>query len=837
MAEPAELNPIVFFDITLGGEKLGRIKMELFKDVVPKTAENFRQFCTGETKNPRGQPQGYKGSKFHRVIKGFMIQGGDFVNGNGTGSRTIYGVDKFADENFTLKNDKPGLLSMANSGPHTNGCQFFIITAKTGTPHLDGKHVVFGQVIEGMDVVTKIENTRTLSNPEGKPMQDVSIAQYVISRSSLTTMVSLASTERATGIIAPSAGGSGSLKRKQPDTHFETEHLPSSQIKRRRVTFDPEVDVRILSDVNEKSLELVGEEVRRALEKHASDDNGGYDHIRSLLTYKPTSVDAPLTALLQKYVIALTNNVPSLDQKCNGLVHAIIECSWIARNEQFVRSYQHLLRSLLSVHPGYTKSVLGMLVNMFLELPSPAIRQQDDPQILRTRLQARVHETLKCILRQSSMTNTFLAPILQFRFPFPTDTTKSHVNYIKNILRVSEYCPELKGQILSLVMDKLVKIDVQIQVDMDELEDDIEDQIVDDMGSDVEDDEEDSDNESVSSEESLDADERHIRELRDSVTKLDAIMDLLFSHYDSILEKGDLFEIDLTFESLCSQFASIILPTYRSRHTQFILFHFCQTSPDLMERFAGCCSHLAFDQRRPHILRVAAAAYLASFIARGAHVSGPVVRDVFDLLCVHLENLRAAQEPTCKAPDLRRYGTYYAISQALLYAFCFRWRDLIVTPDGTPLTDEQLIYQETDFTWHNSIQDTLRRNIFSKLNPLKICAPTITAQFARIAHHLRFLYVFPLLETNKRIRLARNAGSAYTDGLGARETALTMKKGEEAFMLDAYFPFDPYVLPRSKRWLSQDYVQWKPIPGMEPIGGVAADDDDDDEDDDDEDNE
>ncbi|KAH9873403.1 Peptidyl-prolyl cis-trans isomerase H [Plenodomus lingam] len=203
MAEPAEENPIVFFDITLGvqqtnkptkpttrltlgyaqtdrfpaGEKLGRIKFELFQNVVPKTAENFRQFCTGETKNSRGQPQGYKGSKFHRVIKGFMIQGGDFINNNGTGSRTIWGTEKFADENFTLPHDKPGLLSMANSGPNTNGCQFFIITAKNGTPHLNGKHVVFGKVIEGMDVVTKIENTRTVSNPEGKPMQDVTIAQ------------------------------------------------------------------------------------------------------------------------------------------------------------------------------------------------------------------------------------------------------------------------------------------------------------------------------------------------------------------------------------------------------------------------------------------------------------------------------------------------------------------------------------------------------------------------------------------------------------------------------------------------------------------------------------
>lgn len=172
MADSKPPNPVVFFDIALGGQPLGRIKMELFANVVPRTAENFRQFCTGETKNPQGQPQGYKGSKFHRVIKDFMIQGGDFIKGDGTGSATIYGTQKFADENFIMKHDSPGVLSMANSGPNTNGCQFFITT--TPTPFLDNKHVVFGKVIDGMDVVRMIENTRTTRD---KPNQDVVIVQ------------------------------------------------------------------------------------------------------------------------------------------------------------------------------------------------------------------------------------------------------------------------------------------------------------------------------------------------------------------------------------------------------------------------------------------------------------------------------------------------------------------------------------------------------------------------------------------------------------------------------------------------------------------------------------
>jgi len=157
--------PNCYFDVTANDKPLGRIEFKLYDDVTPLTCDNFRQLCL----KPPGQ--GYKGSKFHRVIPQFMLQGGDFTKGNGTGGRSIYG-EKFKDENFRLLHDKPGLLSMANAGPNTNGSQFFITTVETSW--LDGKHVVFGEVVGGFNEVVKVVESKGSAN--GTPSATIVIA-------------------------------------------------------------------------------------------------------------------------------------------------------------------------------------------------------------------------------------------------------------------------------------------------------------------------------------------------------------------------------------------------------------------------------------------------------------------------------------------------------------------------------------------------------------------------------------------------------------------------------------------------------------------------------------
>ena len=424
-----------------------------------------------------------------------------------------------------------------------------------------------------------------------------------------------------------------------------------------------------------------------------------------------------------------------------------------------------------------------------------------------------------------------LASVLDSNFPGPSSTKRAHVRYVHNLLAIIDYAPELRCDIYALITDRVVKIDVQVQIDIAGLADEAGDGIVRDISqsreevmdaSDGEDSEEDSDDE----DEGLVSESQKEKRITANIEKLDLMLDILFETYDALF--SDPKQSTIGLDTLLAQFNSIILPTYRSRHTQFLLFHFAQSTPELVDIFIGILLRTAFDKSCAAIIRQASTAYLASFVARGKHVSTSIVRDVFDYISEQLSHLRAQYVPGCRGPDPRRYSLYYALVQALLYIFCFRWRDLTITPEDSITPSPPLLPYGADPdeeekqhpTFLPGIRDALSQNVLSKLNPLRVCASVIAEQFASMAYHLGVMYVYALLESNKRVPLAPIISA------DRRETALTRKKGDEWQRLDGYFPFDPYRLPRSKRWVEGDYREWTNPPGMNDEDGSESEEED-----------
>ena len=438
---------------------------------------------------------------------------------------------------------------------------------------------------------------------------------------------------------------------------------------------------------------------------------------------------------------------------------------------------------------------------------------------------------MRYILRLIPSASRTLSTILAKTFPHESDSRRLHSYYVRNLLKLITYAPELRPEILALITERLVKIDVQVQIDLEDLAEDVGEGVIQDVpgiksySEDDLDSSESSDDESVTSDHTEDAEAKRSEGITRKVEKMDLILDLLFEHYTDIISRDPTQGHFEALNILLSQFITILLPTHRSRHTQFLLFHFAQLSPTLIDTFVGTCVQITFDKIQPAIVRQAAAAYLASFVARGTHVPSNIVRDVFDFIGVELETLRSEYEPTCKGPNLRRYSSFYSLVQALMYIFCFRWRDLEYSSSEDFDEDEDPPSYGDEHQWKSGVKEMLSQNIFSKLNPLKVCSPAIVNEFARVANHLGIVYVFHLLETNKRIQLTQYAGpTAYGNSHGhvERETALSARKDDSHQHLDEYFPFDPYHLPLSRRWIEGDYREWSGIPGLDDDQGSES---------------
>ncbi|KAL2694203.1 hypothetical protein Neosp_000777 [[Neocosmospora] mangrovei] len=613
---------------------------------------------------------------------------------------------------------------------------------------------------------------------------------------------------------------------------------PESPTKRRKVFFD---DIRnVTYEVGRRTMDEVKLEVRTALEEHLRGNDGQYDTLKELFAsdkqrYLPPVVGEEDDTLkpheLQVYVMALTGCIPILkDKACNGLVKTILKCSWLGRDDDFVKVFTHFLAALVSAQGSYLSPVLAMMVGKFSDSRPSVWSVPDFPEVSRETMRDRLHGTLQYLLQMFPSAVPVLENLLGSNFPFPDQSMRVHMAYVDNLLRIKKYVPLLRDEVLDLILNRVVKIDSQMQVDLEDLDDDVTAAVMYALGDHSRADKWEDDGDDVSDTESVDSDDpdfdqdaARIQSIKGSVEKMDAVLDTLFRVYTPhFTNPGSDTAFD-AFTVLLREFDHMVLPTYKSRHTQFLIFHFAQMHERLTDAFCGQLIATAFQSNTPNVLKQAAAAYLASFVARGSHLPGSLIRNIFGLLLHHLETYRKKYEPLCRGPDLKRFHPYYSLVQATLYIFCFRWQDLIVSTPEFVDRDDPASYIGQEMEWMGTCRKDLSIQIFGKLNPLKVCAPVIVEEFAKIAHRLNFMYVYPLVEGNKRVRLTQYLSATYSTGGALRDAGYEMQD-ESYHQLDPYFPFDPYQLPVSKRWLEGDYVNWKSIRGLN-----AEDDDDSDD--------
>lgn len=356
-------------------------------------------------------------------------------------------------------------------------------------------------------------------------------------------------------------------------------------------------------------------------------------------------------------------------------------------------------------------------------MPNHAARLPGHQPVPRRVIDDRIHYALQFILDLvPTAAFSTLFPTLVAEFPHKSEKKQAHKNYMRNLLRVLEYAPALRNKVLAMLTDRVIKVDVEIQIDLDELEEDegehLEAELTGKMLESIKDTAgaEDENSDSDGGEEyDEDSDSDAVHNIKETVDKLDNMLEILFEHYSKSFptkstEDPSMHSID-TFELLLRSFDTTVLPTYRSRYTQFLLFWASQKSPRFSDQFCVSILEKALDNSRPQGTRQAAAAYIASFVARAKFMPQKDVRAVVRLICRWLGAFVDERSLECRGPDVSRWGGFYSVCQAVMYIFCFRWRDL--------KEEEEDEFGIVEGQWTSGLE-VLGKVITSRFNPLKV---------------------------------------------------------------------------------------------------------------------
>ncbi|KAJ2846694.1 DNA independent RNA polymerase I transcription factor [Coemansia brasiliensis] len=580
------------------------------------------------------------------------------------------------------------------------------------------------------------------------------------------------------------------------------------------------------------------------------------------------------------WISALSENVSVLNITYRELVQTVLGSDWIVvTSDRLVHRYTTLVLQIVSAHPEWVPQAMHAMARWF----SFGARGRDAAEA--GRVHERAHVLVQEIYRAIPTCGSSLVAALSDAWPFKTAKTNMQVLFVRNALKIIEYAVGVRREVLRLVLNHIIQIDVEVQIELEDLESDsehgdsdgggvfeLDEELSAGNGHDDGSDSEGSDSDSSDSDtDSIASDMGRARfNAKKTVGRLDALLSTLLAWLEQQCQPdphtGELQETaSRLFLLFLDLFGAVVLPTFKSRYTQFVVFYLCAKHPEYADVFLGTMVgnigepvRSAAQDRASSMAKVAAAAYLSSFVARAKFVAGSIVRNVVGVLVqwanayldwveeqaahsdststgtststsagagtgsTQRQRLRArtysqalggstsAQAaPAQLQVDMERHAVFFAVTQAVLYMFCFRWRDLAQAQDGGPVVESEL----DDLRWCAEL-DGLQRVVFSRLNPLRACAPAVAQQFASVASQTNFMFCYAVLQQNRRSNIAEPAGaSSAKSGLLTQPAAAAGSPEQQVLQarLDSFFPFDPMALPVSRQFIDSIYLEWQEV--------------------------
>ncbi|XP_077980326.1 RNA polymerase I-specific transcription initiation factor RRN3-like isoform X2 [Glandiceps talaboti] len=509
------------------------------------------------------------------------------------------------------------------------------------------------------------------------------------------------------------------------------------------------------------------------------------------------------SATLACWLRELRGCTSKLTRELEHLVAVLLKLEWTTRDASVVAEYQDFLTSLVSAQTFYLKAVIRMLVKHFVPKIKPSSGDDVEDEVekeMREEIEEKsfecTHTALKDIIKIAPLAPTVLMSLLSEYFPYMKKEIHTQECYVKNLLEITLYLPNLRSKIMELIVEKMIKIDVHApkhevqEAEMEDEDDDNEDEnefMEEDMQFDMEE-IEDTDNSideiKKDNKEDIDDDEGGPMN-HEMADKLDVMMSVLLPYIHHVCHPHGKFNMEHAkplWRQLLGIFEKVILPTHASCHVQYIMFYMCSFNPSIVDAFLDFLLKKIQDPNTIAIVRQSAAAYVSSFLSRAKFVPLSIVKATFDILLPWIHKYIDGQDGSTRSyPDVDIHGPFYSVCQAVFYTFVFRHKEFLESSKNTA-------YVKTlNFS----------RIVMCRLNPLRVCLPTVVNMFATVTRMYQIVYCYTVMERNNRSFLP------------------VVSHGQNKFKLtnlnplDSFFPFDPYLLSRSKKYVKPFYQEWE----------------------------